>query len=106
MSVKSLVEKILKYTITYSISAEEWASQFGLLEEKYDIHKIFREDILYDLFYKNGATLKQQMNEDSMSYDSDIWTKESIELEKAVREYLPDFSIRRTDKFGNDYHID
>lgn len=105
--LKELVEKIYKYTVTWSITETElyWninsVRKSNYIENETitdeEFQTAFREEILYDLVYHNGAGLQEQMENDVINYeeDNDIFTKDSIELEEEVRKYITDFKVER-----------
>lgn len=107
--LKELVEKIYKYTVTWSITETElyWninsVRKSNYIENKTitdeEFQTAFREEILYDLIYDKGAGLRRQMEEDLISYEGleDTFEKESIELEEEVRKYITDFKVERVD---------
>ena len=69
--------------------------------------KVIREETLYDLVYRNGACLRQQMENDYEVYEEndEFWKKSSIELELAVREVIADFKVSRLDENCKTYFI-
>lgn len=107
--LKELVEKIYKYTVTWSITETElyWninsVRKSNYIENKTitdeEFQTAFREEILYDLIYDKGAGLRRQMEEDLINYEGlkGTFEKESIELEEEVKKYIADFKIERVD---------
>lgn len=107
--LKELVEKIYKYTVTWSITETElyWninsVRKSNYIENKTitdeEFQTAFREEILYDLIYDKGAGLRRQMEEDLINYEGlkGTFEKESIELEGEVKKYIADFKVERVD---------
>lgn len=105
--LKQLVEKIVEYTRTWSITETEWywnidcVRKSDYINEKHikweEFEVAIREEILYDLVYKNGSGLYNQMHNDLCNYyDTEIdFHNASKELEKEVQKYLKDFKLER-----------
>ena len=122
--LKKLVDKIVEYTKTWSITESEWywnidcVRKSNYIKEEHITDKEFesavREEILYDLVFNSGCGLLNQMENDICNYSGDygyefsglgLFEKESIELEKEVRKFITDFKIERFDKNGNTYYL-
>ena len=122
--LKKLVDKIVEYTKTWSITEDEWywnidcVRKSNYVKEEHITDKEFesaiREEILYDLVFDNGCGLLNQMENDICNYSGDygyefsgngLFDKESIELEKEVRKFITDFKLERFDKNGNTYYL-
>lgn len=112
--LKELVEKIVQYTITWSISENEWYYNVnddrrsrvytnGKREKEItrkEFERAIREEILYCLVY-NINSIANQMEEDYISgYDNEMFDNASRELEKEIQKYYADFKIRRCDENG------
>ena len=116
-NLKELVEKIIQYTRTWSITETEWYWNIECIRKSDDrrnehitweeFEKVIREETLYDLVYRNGACLRQQMENDYEVYEEDdeFWKKSSVELELAVREVIADFKVSRLDNNCKTYFI-
>lgn len=111
--LKQLVEDIVEYTKTYSITETEWywnvnsIRKPNCLNDKEitleEFERAIREEILYGLVYNNGSALYNQMENDLCNYEVDYLTFQnaSKELEKKVQKYIKDFVLKRYDKNGN-----
>ena len=116
-NLKELVEKIIQYTKTWSITETEWYWNIECIRKSDDrrnehitweeFEKVIREETLYDLVYRNGAYLRQQMENDYEVYEEndEFWKKSSVELELAVREVIADFKVSRLDNNCKTYFI-
>lgn len=105
--LKQLVEKIVEYTRTWSISETEWYWNIDCVRKSNYVNKdhitegefetAIREEILYDLLYKNCCGLLNQMENDLCSYSETdlLFNKASEELEKEVQKIFKDFKIER-----------
>ena len=105
--LKDLVEKIVEYTRTWSITETEWywnidcvrkSDYVGEEHIKWEEFEVaIREEILYDLVYKNGRGLYTQMSNDLCNYydTEQCFHYASKELEKEVQKYLKDFKLER-----------
>lgn len=109
--LKELVEDIVKYTTTWSITETElyWNIECtrkpncikddNITWEEFKV--AFREEILYDLVFNKGCGLYDQMENDLCNYSEDygdeftLFTKESKELESKVQKYICDFVLER-----------
>lgn len=103
--LKDLVEKIIEYTRKWSISDTEWyynvdCSRKNAYGEKYitseEFEAAIREEILYDLVYKNGVNTLNQLENDLCNYDYDLIGKDSEALEKEIQKVIKDFKIERS----------
>ena len=103
--LKQLVEDIVKYTRTWSISETEWywnvacVRKSNYVKEKNitseEFERAIREEILYCLIY-NLDSIKQQMENDyGYGYDSEDFDNASKELEKKIQKIFKDFKIER-----------
>lgn len=105
--IKELVEKIAEYTTEWSITEDElyWnidcVRKSNYVKEEHiteqEFQRAFREEILYDLIFNNGIALKQQMENDYEVYteDDELFRNASVKLEKEIREFLPNFKLKR-----------
>ena len=105
--LKQLVEDIVEYTRTWSISETEWYWNVECVRKPSNINDkeitweefetAVREEILYDLVYNNGIGLSMQMKNDLENYGTDYvaFQDASKELEKKVQKYLKDFKLER-----------
>lgn len=106
-NLKNLVEKIINYTKTYSITECEWYWNINSVRkpnnikdkeitwEEYEV--AIREEILYDLIYNNGSGLHNQMENDLCNYEENdtLFRTESENLEKEVKKIIKDFEVER-----------
>ena len=111
--LKQLVEDIIEYTRTWSITETEWywnvecvrkpsnTKDKEITWEEFEI--AVREEILYDLVYYDGSCLYNQMENDLCNYGTDYvaFQDASKELERKVQEYFKDFKLERYDENGN-----
>lgn len=120
-NLKDLVEKIVEYTKTWSITESEWYWNINSVRKSdtYENGKALeditweefevaiREEILYDLVFNNGRSVAQQLENDYECYELpyDNFEKSSIELEKEIRKYIADFKVSRLDENNNVYYI-
>ena len=105
--IKDLVEKIVEYTKTWSITETEWywniecVRKSNYINEEHikweEFEVAIREEILYDLIYKNGCGLYNQLENDLCNYESDNveFQKASKELDKEVQKFIKDFEVER-----------
>ncbi len=105
--LEKLVEDIIEYTRTWSITETEWYWNVECVRKPSNINdnKItlkefeiaIREEILYDLVYKKGSDLRKQMTNDCCNYESDyaIFQNDSKELEEKVKKIIKDFKVER-----------
>lgn len=105
--LKQLVEEIVEYTRTWSITETEWywnvecVRKPSNIKDKKITWKEFeiavREEILYDLVYYNGSCLYNQMKNDLCNYETDYvaFQNASKSLEKKVQKIFKDFKIDR-----------
>lgn len=105
--LKDLVEHIVVYTRNWSISDDEWywavdsvrkseyCGREHLMFDEFD--RAIREEILYDLVFRNGNMILQQMENDLCSYNSNnlLFNTASIDLEKKIQKIFRDFKIER-----------
>ena len=111
--IKQLVEDIIEYTRTWSITETEWYWNVECVRKPSNIKDkeitweefevAVREEILYDLVYYNGSCLYNQMENDLCNYETDYvaFQNASKELEKKVQKYIKDFKLERFDENGN-----
>ena len=104
-NLKQLVEDFVKYTRTWSISETEWywnvecVRKPKMVKDKCitweEFERAVREEILYCFIY-NIESIKHQMENDlCCGYESEIFNKESIEMEKKIQKLFKDFKLRR-----------
>ena len=105
--IKKLVEDIVEYTRTWSISETEWywnmnsvrkSNTLGCNEiTNKEFESAIREEILYDLVYNNAIGTNNQMENDLCNYDSDdiSFHRASIELEEKIQKIIKDFRLER-----------
>ena len=103
--MKELVEKIIDYTKKWSISETEWywniecvrkpqnAKDKEITWEEFEV--AIREEILYDLVYKNGICTRNQMENDICNYTDELFSKDSEELEEEIKKLIIDFKVKR-----------
>lgn len=103
--MKELVEKIIEYTKTWSITETEWYWNIECVRKPQNIKDkeitwkefevAIREEILYDLVYKNGIGIRNQMENDICNYDDECFYKDSEELEEEIKKLISDFEVER-----------
>ena len=115
--LKELVEKIVKYTTEWSITEDEWywnidcVRKSNYIKEEHITEQEFqsavREEFLYDLVFNNGASLRQQMENDYEVYaeDDELFRQASVELEMEVRKVIKDFKVSRLNLKGETYYL-
>ena len=98
--LKQLVEDIIEYTRTWSLTETEWywnidsVRKPSLIKDKKITWEEFevavREEILYDLVYNNASGLYEQMKNDLCNYENDNITFQnaSKELERKYKNIL------------------
>lgn len=103
--MKELVEKIIDYTKKWSISETEWywnikcvrkpqnGNDKEITWEEFEV--AIREEILYDLVYKNGICTRNQMENDICNYTDELFYKDSEELEEEIKKLIIDFKVKR-----------
>ena len=104
--LKQLVEDIIEYTRTWSITESEWywnvecvrkpsnSKDKEITWEEFEI--AIREETLFDLVYNNGRNLCHQMKNDLCTYSDNVtFQNESKELEKQVQKYISNFNLER-----------
>lgn len=103
--LKELVEDIVEYTRTWSISDTEWYWNVACVRKSNNINeknitqkefeRAIREEILYCLIY-NIYSIKEQMENDyQYGYDNEHFDKANKELEKKIQKIFKDFKIDR-----------
>lgn len=109
--LRQLVENIIEYTKTWSITETEWYWNIECVrkpsnnKDKEITWKEFeiaiREEILYDIVYNNGINLYNQMKNDLCNYETDNvdFLNASKELEKQIQKYLNDFKLEREGEY-------
>lgn len=100
-----LVEDIIDYTRTWSISENEWYWNIDSVRKTQDIgektisqkefDRAIREEILYELIYNIGGIKRQLENDLTYDYNSDDFDKASKEIEKKIQKIFKDFKIER-----------
>lgn len=107
--MKELVEKIIEYTKKWSITETEWYWNMtcsrksetyinGKCEKEItwkEFEVAIREEILYDLVYKNGICTRKQMENDICNYTDELFYKDSEELEEEIKKLIIDFKVKR-----------
>lgn len=105
--LKDLVEKIVEYTKTWSISETEWywnidcVRKSNYINEDHITEKEFnsaiRQEILYDLVYKNGNSIRDQLENDICEFgeDKEYFRVDSEKLEKEIQKIIKDFEVER-----------
>lgn len=104
--LKELVNDIVEYTRTWSISNTEWywnincvrksniRSNKNITNEEFEV--AIREEILYDLVFNNGAGLIEQLENDyQYGYDTENFDRDNKGLEQKVKNYIKDFKVER-----------
>ena len=111
--LRQLVEDIVEYTKTWSVTESEWYWNINSVRRSGNIKNqeitweefkvAIREEILYDLVYNNGSGLYNQMENDLYNYEVDYlaFQNASKELEKEVQKHIKDFKLKRYDGYGN-----
>ena len=109
--------KFIEYTENWSISRDEWYWNIDCVRKSNNINEkhitqhefevAIREEFLYDLIFNNGASLRQQMENDYEVYaeDDELFRKASVELEMEVRKVIADFKISRLNLKGETYYL-
>lgn len=114
--LKELVEKIVEYTRTWSITDTEWyynvndtrksETYINGNREQYITHEEFeraiREEILYCLIYNIDSIANQMEMDYESGYESAMFDNASRELEKEIQKYYADFKIQRYDENGEE----
>ena len=103
--LKELVEDIIEYTKTWSISENEWYWNVDSARKTSDIgekcisqqefERAIREEILYELIYNIGGIKRQMETDYTYGYDSEEFDNASKELEKKIQKIFKDFKIER-----------
>ena len=107
--MKELVEKIIEYTKNWSISEAEWYWNMtcsrksetyinGKCEKEItweEFERAIREEILYDLVYKNGIGIRNQIENDICNYDNECFYKKKKKLEEEIKKLITDFKVKR-----------
>lgn len=106
-NIINLVEKIIKYTTTWSITENEWYWNIDCVRKSSNVNEknitqhefevAIREEILFDLIYNNGACTCDQMENDLCNYEEDntLFREESEKLEKEIQKFIKSFKIER-----------
>lgn len=103
--LKQLVEDIVDYTRTWSISETEWYWNIACVRKSNNINeeditweefeRAVREEILYCLIY-NIYSIKEQMENDCQyGYEEKEFDIANKELEKKIQKIFKDFKIDR-----------
>lgn len=115
--LKAVVEKEIKYTTDWSITETEWYWNIDCVRKsnyvdkkhitEHEFEVAIREEFLYDLVFNNGASLRQQMENDYEVYaeDDELFRKASVELEREVRKVIKDFKVSRINLKGESYYL-
>ena len=105
--LKQLVDDIVEYTRTWSITEYEWYWNINSVRKSNNVENkeitwkefevAIREEILYDLVYNNGGGVYNQMENDLCNYEIDYlaFQNASKELERKIQEYLGNFKLER-----------
>ncbi len=105
--LKELIEDIIVYTKTWSITETEWYWNIECVRKPSnskdteitweEFETAIREEILYDLVYSNASGLYNQMENDLCTYgiDNISFQNASKELERNVQSYIKDFKLER-----------
>lgn len=103
--LKELVEDIVEYTRTWSISETEWYWNIACVRKSNDIReknitseefeRAIREEILYALIYNIWSIQNQMENDYQYGYDSEEFDKANKELEKKIQKIFKDFKVER-----------
>ena len=103
--LKQLVEDIVKYTRTWSISETEWYWNVACVRKSNNINeknitseefeRAIREEILYCLIYNIDSIREQMENDYQYGYDTQDFDNASKELEKKIQRIFKDFKIER-----------
>ena len=105
--IKKLVEDIVEYTRTWSISETEWYWNMNSVRKSNtlgcneitdkEFESAIREEILYDLVYNNAIGTHYQMQNDLCNYYSDdiSFHRASVELEEKIQKIIKDFRLER-----------
>jgi hypothetical protein len=105
--IKKLVNDIVEYTRTWSITDAEWywninsvrksniMGEDTITNDEFEV--AIREEILYDLVFKNGVNTINQMENDLCNYDSDdiSFHRASVELENKIQKVINSFRLER-----------
>jgi len=103
--LRQLVEDIVEYTRTWSISETEWywnidcVRKSNYVKEEHitneEFERAIREEILYCLIY-NIYSIKEQMENDYLyGYEEKEFDRDNKELEKKIQKIFKDFKIER-----------
>lgn len=101
-NLKDLVEKIIDYTTTWSINETEWfynvdSTRKNAYGEEYitddEFQAAIREEILYDLIFKNGRVTKNQIQDDLCTYEDQRLIDDVKTLEKEIKKVIKEFKI-------------
>lgn len=110
--LKQLVENIIEYTKSWSITETEWYWSVECVRKPNNTNNkritwdefevAIREEILYDLIFNKGCGLHNQMENDLCNYSEDdgesaynSFITESKELEEKVHKIINDFVLKR-----------
>lgn len=113
--LKELVNDFYEYTKTISISEMELFENYycklsdseidylnarGTLDK--NIERMVKQEILYDFVF-NQEGIKQQIENDTFSYDTDSLEYEEIEdMYKKIQKVFPNFKIKRIEEANYD----
>lgn len=103
--LKQLVEDIVKYTRTWSISETEWYWNINCVRKSdyignenitsEEFERAIRQEILYCLIYNIDSIREQMENDYQYGYDTQDFDNASKELEKKIQKIFKDFKIER-----------
>lgn len=103
--LKELVEDIVEYTRTWSISETEWYWNIACVRKSNDIReknitseefeRAIREEILYALIYDRYSIQNQMENDYQYGYEEKEFDIANKELEKKIQKIFKDFKVER-----------
>lgn len=103
--LKELVEDIVKYTRTWSISETEWYWNIACVRKSNNINeeditweefeRAVREEILYCLIYNIDSIKEQMENDYQYGYEEKEFDIANKELEKKIQKIFKDFKVER-----------
>lgn len=104
-NLKNLVEDIVKYTRTWSISETEWYWNIACVRKSNnykeknitseEFERAIREEILYCLLYNINSIKEQMENDYQYGYEEKEFDIANKELEKKIQKLFKEFKIER-----------
>ena len=104
--LKDLVEKIVEYTKTWSITETEWYWNIDCVRKSNYVNEdhitdrefnvAIRQEILYDLVYNEASGIYDQLHNDLCNYYYSEIGEASEEIEKEIQKVIKDFKIDRS----------